>query len=161
MGVESSSLIGESIWTIRFSLVHFWLKNMHFIWLFVQLDQGRLLSVESGMLSSNLGLEDMNLFRFSLGKGFSLSVESGVLSGNLGLEDMNFLWLSLGKSFSLSIESGVLPGNLGLEDTDLLRRFLHHDIGLVCRCGLNVVEFIALHGDILAKVLVTIHTSGK
>ena len=58
----------------------------------------------------------------------------------------------------LRVEGGVLSGDLGLEGVDLLRLFVELDEGPLI---LNIVEVVTLHGDVLSKILISVHASGK
>jgi len=103
--------------------------------------------------------------------GLFTIVESGMGLGDLRVKGLNLLWSWVFLSWGTGGWTGSWSGGVGSSgiggwsgggssrssDWSSIGNWLSHKQLLV----LDEMEFVALHGDVLTKVLVSVHTGGE
>ena len=92
-------------------------------------------------------IKSVYLLRVNLDKGLLLIVESGVSLGDLWVKGMNLFW-------------GWIFGCWGTGGCGGISSSVSSWLGIHLKV-LVEMEFVALHGDILTEVLISVHTGGE
>jgi hypothetical protein len=95
-------------------------------------------------------IKSVYLLRVDLEEGLLLIVESGVSLGDLWVKSMNLFWGWILGSWG----TGRWGGSSSIGSSVGSWLGIHHNV-------LIEMEFVALHGDILTHVLVSVHTGGE
>lgn len=133
-----------------------WVKSVNLLWSWISVLR----------LSCILwfGLIFSFTFTFTFELNIVLSVvESGVGLGNLWVEDVNLFWLKDLNflSFLDWLSSSWLLTDLGSTENAVSIGSSEFSISAAISRLLIVVEFLALHGNVLTEILVSVHASSK
>ena len=131
-----------------------WVKSVNLLWSWISVLR----------LSCFLWFGLIFSFTFTFELNIVLSVvESGVGLGNLWVEDVNLFWLKDLNflSFLDWLSSSWLLTDLGSTENAVSIGSSEFSISAAISRLLIVVEFLALHGNVLTEILVSVHASSK